>query len=148
MRCKSVCGGKSRIDPHPPHPVVYQMILIVSSVRSKLDYLHMWQRRILGRATEQIIDDALDDDSNLTPEQYRVTQLVQRFLQQRQIHYGDIPEFRQPDSSDSEENDNDAFDERNVDFLPATSGHDWRKFILIRGKPEPRPTKLMQYSGA
>ena len=39
-----------------------------------------------------------------------------------------------------------AIDERNIQTLPSTSGHDWRTFLLIRGKPRTGKTFAVLHS--
>ena len=62
--------------------------------------------------------------------------LVEKFLTQRQEYYDDIPEADYNSDNESLDSDTEyAIDERNIQSLPSTSGHDWRKFLLVRGKP-------------
>ena len=109
---------------------------LIAYVQSRRDFLNLWQRRILGGLTDFAYLPDLNSISDLSNEQLRVNALVEKFLNQRQEYYDDIPEA-QSDSDDKElESDLEcAIDERNVRSLPSTSGHGWRKFLLVRGKP-------------
>ena len=109
---------------------------LIAYVNSRLDFFNLWKRRVLGTLPDLPIMPTLNDEDDMSPEQIRTKTLVQRFLQQRDECYNDIPEVDYDSSDESVNSDNEcAVDERNVQSLPSTSGHDWRKFILIRGKP-------------
>ncbi|PFX19004.1 hypothetical protein AWC38_SpisGene16592 [Stylophora pistillata] len=54
----------------------------------------------------------------------------------REEFYNDVSEVdADSDESESEEQHSAAMDERQLSELPRTTGHDWRKFILVRGNP-------------
>ena len=109
---------------------------LIAYVQSKRDFLHLWQRRVIGGISDLSLLPDLNLDSDFSPEQLRVHSLVEKFLTQRQEYYDDIPEADY--DSDNERLDSDteyAIDERNIQSLSSTSGHDWRKFLLVRGKP-------------
>ena len=109
---------------------------LIAYVNSRLDFFNLWKRRVLGTLPDLAIMPTLNSEDDMSPEQIRTKTLVQRFLQQRDECYNDIPEVDYDSSDESVNSDNEcAVDERNVQSLPSTSGHDWRKFILIRGKP-------------
>ena len=89
----------------------------------------------------------LDSEDDMSPEILRVKSLVDKFLQQREEHYNDIPEVNyESESCDSDIEDECPTDERDVQTLPSTSGHDWRKFLLIRGKPGTGKTYAVLHS--
>ena len=89
----------------------------------------------------------LNNEDDMSPEQIRVKTLVQRFLQQRDEYYNDIPELQYDSNDESDGSDNEyAVDKRDVQSLPSTSRHDWRKFLLIRGKPGTGKTYAVLHS--
>ena len=68
-------------------------------------------------------------------------------MQQREEHYNDIPEVNYDSESNNSGNEDECpMDERDVQTLPSTSGHDWRKFLLIRGKPGKGKTYAVLHS--
>ena len=108
---------------------------LVQYVQRRLDYLHLWQRRVLGGIADLAISPLIDFEDNLSPEQVRIGTLVNKFLEQRKEFYSDIPEAcKDSCESDSDSNEQLPLDERKACELPATSGYDWRKFLLVRGK--------------
>ena len=110
---------------------------LIAYAHSKQDFLNLWQRRILGGLTDLADLPDLNTISDLSTDQIlRVNALVQKFLNQRQEFYNDIPEAQiDSDNEDLESDIECAIDERNVQSLPSTSGPEWRKFLLVRGKP-------------
>ena len=109
---------------------------LIAYVQSKRDFLHLWQRRVIGGISDLSLLPDLSSDSDFSPEQLRVHSLVEKFLTQRQEYYDDIPEADYNSDNASLDSDTEyAIDERNIQSLPSTSGHDWRKFLLVRGKP-------------
>ena len=109
---------------------------LIAYAQSRQDFLNLWQRKILGGLTDLAGLPDLNTISDLSTEQIRVNALMQKFLNQRQEFYNDIPEAQiDSDNEDLESDIECAIDERNVQSLPSTSGHDWRKFLLVRGNP-------------
>ncbi|XP_067026465.1 ATP-dependent DNA helicase PIF1-like [Acropora muricata] len=109
---------------------------LIANEQRKRDFLHLWQRRASGGISDLSLLPDLNLDSDFSPEQLRVHSLVEKFLAQRQEYYDDIPEADYDSDNESLDSDTEyAIDERNIQSLPSTSGHDWRKFLLVRGKP-------------
>ena len=120
---------------------------LIAYAHSRQDFLNLWQRRILGGLTDLADLPDLNTISDLSTEQIRVNALVQKFLNQRQEFYNDIPEAQiDSDNEDLESDIECARDERNVQSLPSTSGHDWRKFLLVRGRPGTGKTLAVLHS--
>ena len=108
---------------------------LIAYVKSKRDFLHLWQHRIIDGLSDLSLLPDLNVVSDFSPEQLRVHSLVEKFLSQRQEFYDDIPEAEYDSDNQSLDSDPEyAIDERNIQTLPSTSGDDWRKFLLIRGK--------------
>ena len=73
--------------------------------------------------------------------------LVEKFLQQTEESYNDICEISYESDSDNCDNEDECpIDERDIQTLPSTSGHDWRKFLLIPGKPGTAKTFAVLHS--
>ena len=65
---------------------------LIAYVQGRRDFLNLWQRRILGGLTDLTDLPDLNSISDLSNEQLRVKALVEKFLNQRQEYYDDIPE--------------------------------------------------------
>ena len=107
---------------------------LIEYVKTSLDFLNSWQRRVVGGISNLAIVPAVDSEDNLSREQLRFKLLVEKFLQQREEYYNNIPEINYESDGDNCDNEDECpKDERDVQTLPSTSGHDRRKFLLIRG---------------
>ena len=100
-----------------------------SYVRSRVHFFNLWQRQIIGSL--QVDNFATEiETSDLSPQQTRVKNLVRDFLQKRTSHYDDVPEV-QSFSEDEEE----SAEEGEISSSSISSGINWQKYILIKGKP-------------
>ena len=98
---------------------------LIAYVKSRSDFLKLWQRRLVGGISDLAIVPAVDSKENLSREQLRVKSLVEKFLQQREEYYNDIPEINYESGGDNCDNEDECpVDERDLQTLPSTSGHD------------------------
>ena len=69
-------------------------------------------------------------------------------MQQREEYYNDIPKINYESGGDNCDNEDECpVDEsRDLQTLPSTSGHDWRKILLIPGKPGTGKTVAVLHS--
>ena len=74
-------------------------------MNSRLDFFNLWKRRVLGTLPDLAIMPTLNDEDDMSPEQIRTKTLVQRFLQQRDECYNDIPEVDYDSSNESVNSD-------------------------------------------
>ena len=57
---------------------------LIEYVKTSLDFLNSWQRRVVGGISNLAIVPAVDSEDNLSREQLRFKSLVEKFLQQRE----------------------------------------------------------------
>ena len=108
---------------------------LIAYVNSRLDFFNLWQHRVVGGISDLANVPTLDSEDNMSLEQLRVKLLVEKFFQQREEYYNNIPEAHDHSDSDNSNNEDKCpVNERDVQTLPSTSGHDWRTCLLIRGK--------------
>lgn len=92
-------------------------------------FFNLWQRQILSSL--QVQDFAVEIDRKaLSTQQGRVRNLVKDFLRQRTDHYNDVPKVDNVSDSKDEH-----FEENEIAATSVATGLDWRKYILIKGKP-------------
>ena len=100
----------------------------VSYVRSRVHFFNLWQRQIIGSLQVENFASEIET-STLSPQQARGKNLVRDLLQKRTTHYDDVPEV-QSVSEDEEEYP----EEREIAASSISTGMDWQKYILIKGK--------------
>ena len=105
---------------------------LTANVNSRLDFFNLWQCRVVGGISDLANVPTLDSEDNMSLEQLRVKSLVEA--------------HENSDRGNSNNKDECAVDERDVQTLPSTSSHDWRKFLLIHAKPDTGKTYAVVHS--
>ena len=90
---------------------------------------NLWQRQIIGSLQMRNLLQSIERTA-LSPQQERVRKLVKDFLKQRTNHYDNVPEVDQLSDSKDEN-----WEESEAPAASIATGLDWRKYILIKGKP-------------
>ena len=78
---------------------------MVAFVRSRIDLLHLWQRKVIGALQSAPIENKYDL-ANLNEQQKQVVSLVDNFLSQREDSFNDIPEAIATSDNEDEADDN------------------------------------------
>lgn len=105
---------------------------VIEHVKSRTDFLHLWQRKVVGSIG--VFDKRDDQETNLTLEQERVLCMTRSALAERSRFYEDIPELNTAYESDVDSDEDNAANDLQTETV-ATTGIDWRKFVYIDGKP-------------
>ena len=134
---------------------------VVQHVRSRIDFIHLWQRRVVGAIGQY--QQEIEELTELSPEQQRILAMIRQAMEDRKQCYEDIPERQQEHLWDSDSSDEaveqdaqrrartSSGQQEDVDGGGRTSSseqedadggaprssssEDWKKFILINGKP-------------
>ncbi|KAJ7359022.1 hypothetical protein OS493_019929 [Desmophyllum pertusum] len=111
---------------------------IVNHVKSLTDYLHLWQRQVLGLNTAASTQFSHQPD-DLDAKQLTILADVRESLavrhstyeEEQQSHY----QVDRPDSDDDDPLEEDPVLPQEPMHCVHSMAHDWRKFILLCGKP-------------
>ena len=106
---------------------------VVQHVRSRIDFIHLWQRRVVGAIGEY--HQEIEELTQLSPEQHRIVAMIRQAMEDRKQSYEDVPERQQGNLLDSESSDETLEEHAEQATSKSASAADWKKFILINGKP-------------
>ena len=105
----------------------------VQHVRSRIDFIYLWQRRVVGVIGQYEQD--LQELTELSAEQQIILRMTRKAMEHRKQCYEDVPESGQQDFLDSGSSDDMLEESRQEEASNSSSGEEWKKFILINGKP-------------
>jgi len=106
---------------------------VVQHVRSRIDFIHLWQRRVVGAIGQY--QQELDQLMELTPEQQRILRMTREAMEDRKQYYENVPESGQDDLLDSDNYDDVPEEDPQEVRNNPSRGEKWKRFILINGKP-------------
>ena len=105
---------------------------VVQHVRSRIDFIHLWQRRVVGAIGEY--QQQIEELTQLSPEQQRIVAMIRQAMEDRKQSYEDVPERQQRNLLDSESSDETLEEHAEQATRNSASAPDCKKFILINGK--------------
>lgn len=116
----------------------YYIRNIVSHVKSLTAFFHLWQRQVFGLNTEPI-DISSQSESEFDAVQLAVLNHVRHAVAMRHSQLSeeqDCPGFLEDDDESDEQQERPASDQTaSCPELPSSLDLDWRKLILLVGKP-------------
>ena len=87
---------------------------MVAFVKSRIDLLRLWERKVIGAFGNELIADEYAIDS-LSQRQKSVVNAVDNFLSQREDYYNDVPEVMQHDTEVQDDDDDSVIIDTNTD---------------------------------
>ena len=115
---------------------------ILSHVASMTDFFRLFQRRVIT-GNDIPRDIAHAEEAVNDPVQHRVLQAVGICLRRRDNYYNELDQHVMEESSDTSEEDIDL----DLPDVAPTASHtenlDWKKFILVTGKPGTGKTRCL-----
>ena len=106
---------------------------VVQHVRSRIDFIHLWQRRVVGAIGQY--QQELQQLMELNPEQHTILRMTRQAMEDRKQCYENVPEGEGQDLLDSDSYDDVLQEDEHEAARNRSLAQNWKRFILINGKP-------------
>ena len=106
---------------------------VVQHVRSRIDFIHLWQRRVVGAIGQY--QQELQQLMELNPEQHTILRMTRQAMEDRKQCYENVPEGEGQDLLDSDNYDDVLEEDEHEAARNRSLAQYWKSFILINGKP-------------